>query len=186
METTLTQNAVAEVLRKDHEIIKDLFRQIEGAANDRRKKILGDRCLRAIEDHGVLVEKIFYPALRRDLGEGRLVAQAMAEHAEARRVIEELKELPPGGRYNARLRALQEIVDSHIDEEETRMLPLVDRSDMDVEQLGAQLLEKKRRLASSGFQGGGFRRIAVAAAGVAIVGAAAWLARLSSARRVRP
>ncbi|MFI5350726.1 MAG: hemerythrin domain-containing protein [Elusimicrobiota bacterium] len=175
---------VADVLRMDHEVIADLFRRHEGAASDRRKKVIGDRCLRKIEVHALLEEKIFYPAVRRDLGEDRLVAQALAEHAAARRVVDELRRLPAGERYNERFRALKDILFTHIDEEETVLLPRVEKSDMDIEQLGAQLLEKKRRIASGVVEEPGERSIAAAAvAAVVLAGAVALLAAGFSRRR---
>jgi hemerythrin superfamily protein len=187
MQTALTEGVnVADILRKDHQVIAELFLRGGAAASDQRKKVIGDRCLRRIEAHALLEEKIFYPAVRRDLGEDRLVAQALAGHAAARRIIDELKELPAGARYNDRFRALRDLLFSHIDEEETVMLPRVEKSDMDIEQLGAQLLEKKRRLASGAAEGAGLRSVAAAAAVVAIAGAAAWLAvRASGGRRAR-
>ena len=184
MQTALIAGVtVADILRKDHEIIAELFRRMGDAASDRRKKVVGDRCLHRIEAHALLEEKIFYPAVRRDLGEDQLVAQALAGHAAARRIIDELKELPAGERYNGRFRALQDILFSHIDEEETVMLPRVEKSDMDIEQLGAQLLEKKRRIASSVVDASGTRNVAFAAVGFVLAGAAAWLAVRSSGGR---
>jgi hemerythrin superfamily protein len=183
---TIAGVTVADILRKDHQVIAELFLRSGAAASDHRKKVIGDRCLRKIEAHALLEEKIFYPAVRRDLGEDRFVAQALAGHAAARAIIAELKELPAGDHYNVRFRALRDILFAHIDEEETVMLPRVEASDMDIEQLGAQLLEKKRRLAPGGAEEAGMRGSAIAAAvaGVAIAGAAAWLAlRVRSARR---
>jgi hemerythrin superfamily protein len=175
-----------EILRKDHDVIAGLFRKFEAAESDHRKKKIGDRCLRAIEIHVALGEKVLYPAVRRDLGEDRRAAQALAEISGVKRIVAELKELPAGERYNDRFRALREIVFALIDEEESVILPRVESSDMDIEQLGAQLLEKKRRLAPSAFDRVAVRPVAAAAAGVALAGAAVWLASLlRGGRRAR-
>jgi hypothetical protein len=175
MPTALLKNSTAtELLIQDHELIRSLFRQAEEAGSDERRKAVGDRCLREIEIHSLLEKKIFYPSVRRDLGEERLVAQALVEHEAAERLVNELKGLSAGERYNVRLRALREIVEPHIEEEEAGMLPRVENSDMDIEQLGEQMLELKRRIEPGFFVDGRVRGAAVLG-GVALAGGIAWL-----------
>jgi hemerythrin superfamily protein len=187
MQTTLIKGDTAtELLKIDHRLIQSLFRQIENTDGDRRKKILGDRCLREIEIHSLIEKKIFYPAVRRDLGEDRLVAQSLLEHEAAERLVHELKGLAEGERYNIRFRALREVFEPHIEEEEAGMLPRVEASDMDNEALGQQMLDLKRRIVPSRFQEERVRNIAAAVAGVAVFGGLLWLAgRSLSGRRAR-
>jgi hemerythrin superfamily protein len=185
--TLIAGGTAVEVLTRDHDVIRDLFEEVEGSETDLRKKLVGDRCMREIEAHSQLERKVFYPAVRRDLGEHELVAQALAEHDAAQRLINEMKELPAGGRYNVRFRALREIILPHFEEEEASLLPLVAKSDMDIEQLGEQLVAKKSLIAPSrGLAADGGVNIAAVAAVVGVAGAAFWLARrLKGGRRVR-
>ncbi|HXT02038.1 MAG TPA: hemerythrin domain-containing protein [Elusimicrobiota bacterium] len=184
MPTALLKDPTAtELLIQDHELIKSLFRQAEDAGSDERRKKIGDRCLREIEVHSLLEKKIFYPSVRRDLGEERLVAQALVEHEAAERLVNELKGLAAGERYNARLRALREIVEPHIEEEAAGMLPRVENSDMDVEALGQQMLELKRRIDPRMFKEKRLRGAAMIAGGVALAGGIAWLIARALARR---
>jgi hemerythrin superfamily protein len=186
MQTSLIKGVTAtELLKEDHELIKSLFRQVERTDSDRRKKIVGDRCLREIEIHSLLEKKIFYPSVRRDLGDDRLIAQFLVEHEAAERLVNELKGLAEGARYNTRFRALRQIVEPHIEAEEADLLPLVESSDMDIEQLGQQMLELKRRVEPSGFEEERVRNIAAAVTGVAVLGGLAWLAGRYLARRAR-
>lgn len=187
METTLIEGVTAvDVLKKDHEIIRGLLRRVERSGSDHRKKLIGDRCLREIETHRVVEEKVFYPAVRRDLGEERLVAQALEEQAVVQRLVDELRELPAGERYNARFRELADRFDAHVDKEEAGLLVLVERSDMDIEQLGAQLAARRRRVQPGRFESVEPRTVAAVAAGVALLGGALWAAsRLAGGRRVR-
>lgn len=184
MPTALLKDATAtELLIRDHDLIKSLFRQAEEAGGDERRKKIGDRCLREIEIHSLLEKKIFYPAVRRDLGEERLVAQALVEHEAAERLVNELKGLSAGERYNVRFRALREIVEPHIEEEEAGMLPRVENSDMDVEQIGRQMLDLKRRIDPRIFEERKVRGAVLIAGGVALAGGLAWLAARRIARR---
>lgn len=184
MPTALLKTATAtEILIQDHELIRSLFRQAEDAGGDERRKKIGDRCLREIEIHSLIEKKIFYPAVRRDLGEERLVAQALIDHEAAERMINELKGLAAGERYNIRFRALREIVEPHIEEEEAGMLPRVENSDMDIEQLGEQMLELKRRIDPRMFEERRVRGVALIAGGVALAGGIAWLTARAISRR---
>ena len=187
MQTTLIKgDAATEMLKIDHRLIQSLFRQIENTDSDRRKKMLGDRCLREIEIHSLVENKIFYPAVRRDLGEDRLVEQALMDHEAAERLVHELKGLAEGERYNIRFRALREVFVPHIEEEEAGLLPLVEASDMDIEALGQQMLDLKLRIEPSPFVEERVRNIAAAVAGVAAVGGILWLAgRYLGGRRAR-
>lgn len=172
------EDTAVVVLTRDHDVIRDLFEEADAASTDLRKKLVGDRCLREIEAHTALEKLVFYPAVRRDLGEDELVAQALAEHDAAQRLIDEMKELPAGERYNVRFRALREIILPHFEDEESSLLSLVEMSDMDIEQLGAQLIAKKRRIAPSrGLAAEGGVNIGAVAAMVGVAGAAFWLVR---------
>jgi len=184
MPTALLKNPTAtELLIQDHELIKSLFRQAEEAAADERRKKIGDRCVREIEIHSLLEKKIFYPAVRRDLGEERLVAQALVEHEAAERLVNELKGLAAGERYNTRLRALREIVEPHIEEESAGMLPRVENSDMDIEALGEQMLELKRRIDPRMFEPKQVRGAALLVGAALVAGGLAWATARAISRR---
>jgi hemerythrin superfamily protein len=184
MQTALLKGVTAtQLLKEDHALVKSLFRQAEDASSDERKKTIGDRCLREIEIHSLLEKKIFYPAVRRDLGEDRLVAQALVDHEAAERLINELKGLARGERYTVRFHALREIVEPHIDEEEAGMIPRVENSDMDIEQLGEQMLELKRRIEPRFFERARAKNAAMFVGAVAFGAGIAWLASRYVAER---
>ncbi|HEX4047552.1 MAG TPA: hemerythrin domain-containing protein [Elusimicrobiota bacterium] len=185
METTLIEGITAtDVLRKEHQIIKDLFRQFEDATSDRQKKAIGDECLRQIETHTVLKEELFYPAVRRHVGERQRVVQALAALQVAKLLIKELKSLPGGEHYNARFNLLKENILQQIDEENAEMLPRVEKSDVDLQQLAQQMITLKNRVTPSRYRNVDGRTIAAVAAGATVIGVAAWLvSRFRSERR---
>ena len=175
METTLTAGATAtDVLRTEHQSIKDLFRQFDDASSDRQKKSIGDACLRKIETHILLKEELFYPAVRRYVGERQRVVQALAALQVAKLLVKELKALPAGEHYNARFNLLKENIVQHFDEESSEMLPRVEKSDVDLEQLADKMIAMKSRVAPSRFGNVDGKTVAAVAAGAAAIGIAAW------------
>jgi hypothetical protein len=176
METTLLEGITAtDVLRNEHQIIKDQFRQFDDATSDRQKKNIGDECLRQIEAHVVMKEELFYPAVRRYVGERQRVVQALAALQVAKLLIKELKGLPGGEHYNARFNLLKENIIQHIDEENAEMLPRVEKSDVDLQQLAQQMLVLKNRVTPSRFRNVNGQTVAAVAAGAVAIGVAAYL-----------
>ena len=179
METTLIENMTAtDVLRKEHESIKARFRQFDDATSDRQKKSVGDSCLRQIETYTALEEELFYPAVRRYVGERQRIIQAQAALQVAKILIKELKGLPGGEHYNARFNLLKDNIVQHIEEDEAEILPRVEKSDVDLQQLAQQMFALKGRVSPSlpslleNIDG---RTVAVVAAGATVLGVAAWL-----------
>lgn len=170
---TTEEFGATEILKQEHQRIKDLFRQFEDAASDRQKKTIGDAALREIEAQTCLSEEVFYPAVRRQLGERQRVVQAEAAHEVAKVLIKELKGLSAGEHYNARFDLLKTNVRQQIEEAESELLPRVEKSDIDLEQLGRDMLELKVRLAQSDTRMI-LRRTGVAALSLVAVGAVAW------------
>jgi hypothetical protein len=185
METTLIEGITAtDVLRKEHQSIKDLFRRFEDAASDRQKKSIGDACLRMIETYSKLQEDIFYPAVRRYVGERQRVVSALASLQVARLLIKELKGLSGGEQYNARFNLLKENIIQHIDEAESEILPRVEKSDVDLSQMAQRMIDMKSSAAPSFSSKIDGRTVAAVAAGATVIGVAAWLiSRFRSERR---
>lgn len=176
METTLIEGISAtDVLRKEHQSIKDLFRQFEDATSDRQKKSFGDACLRAIETYTVLQEELFYPAVRRHVGERQRVVSALASLQVAKLLVKELKGLSGGEHYNARFNLLKENIVQHIDEAEAEILPRVEKSDVDLQQMGQRMIELKNRVKPSMMGKIDPKTAAYVAGGAAVVGLAAFL-----------
>ena len=57
---------IVEQLRKDHEKIKMLFREFEGAKKVEEKQHVVRQAITELEIHALAEEKIFYPAVRKD------------------------------------------------------------------------------------------------------------------------
>jgi len=185
METTIQEGInAADVLRDENQSIKDQFRKFDDATSDRQKKSIGDECLRQIEGHVVMKEELFYPAVRRYVGERQRVVQALAALQVAKLLIKELKSLPGGEHYNARFNLLKDNIIQHIDEENAEMLPRLEKSDLDLEQLAQRMIVLKNLATPSRFRNVNGKTVAAVAAGATVIGIAAYLAnRFRNERR---
>jgi hemerythrin-like domain-containing protein len=147
-------NAI-ELLKSDHQKVKELFRQYE-AAGDRayqKKQGIAQEVFTELEIHTTLEEELFYPAMKRktDQDGKDLVAEAIEEHHVVTTLMEELKGLDPKDeRYDAKFTVLRENVEHHIEEEEGEMFPEAEEVLGDrLERLSQQMQERKQQLMAS-------------------------------------
>ena len=144
------QDAIA-LLSGDHTEVRQMFEEyrqlVEGNAGDDRRGELAAQICSALTMHAELEEDIFYPAMRDGLDDELLLDQAEVEHGSARELIEQIESMDPGDAlYDATVLVLGEYVDHHVQEEETEIFPQAEKSGIDLDQLGAELAERKREL----------------------------------------
>lgn len=175
METTLNEGAtVTDVLMNEHETIKDLFRRFDDASSDRQKKSIGDDGLRRIDNHIILKEELFYPAVRRHVGERQRVVQALAALQVAKLLIKELRGISGGEHYNARFNLLKENILQHFAEETSELMPRIEKSEGDLAPIAERMIEMKSRAAASRSMNVDGRTAAAVAAGAVAIGVAVW------------
>jgi len=135
-----------QMLREDHRKVEELFEQFEGADNRSRQGI-GNQILTELEIHATLEEILIYPAIREAIDEDDMMDEALEEHHVVERMIKELRKLQPKDeRYRAKFKVLSEIVKHHVEEEESEILPKAEETDLDVNALGAEAMDRKERL----------------------------------------
>ena len=141
-----------QLLKKDHRAVESLFARFdklsEGAAKE--KKALVQRILHELSVHTAIEEEIFYPAARKALKprDGK-VLEALEEHHVVKVLLNELQSLSPTSeRYKAKVTVLKEMVQHHVEEEETDLFPTLQKK-IDRATLGAigQALETAKRFA---------------------------------------
>jgi len=139
------------LLKSDHEKVKGLFKQFEDAESQEKKDGIIQQAIDELKVHAEIEEEIFYPALRGEV-EDDLMNEADEEHHVARMLIAELdaSEGLDDERRNAKFTVLAENVRHHIKEEEGEILPNAKKADIDLEALGASLLERKNELKETG------------------------------------
>jgi hemerythrin superfamily protein len=145
-----------ELLKQDHKVVADLFERYEASGEDReRKTLIAGRICQELTVHAALEEEIFYPKLRDALDgddEGEhLLNEAESDHEEIANLVSELQQEiegdGAGDSTDARVRELAEQVTHHVEEEEGELFPRVKKSDLDLDELGAEMATRKEELA---------------------------------------
>ena len=143
------QDAI-KLLMSDHDEVEELFNQFQKA-----KKNGGDRAdiveqiCKALTVHAEIEEEIFYPAARDALAEKDedMLDEAEVEHASIKSLVEQLQDSDPDDDlYDAKVKVLCEYVTHHVKEEEGEMFPKIKKTDLDLEELGTELMERKQEL----------------------------------------
>ena len=138
------------LLKADHKAVAELFSEyLRGDVNEARKIELVEEICDALTIHMRIEEEIFYPAARRALAdEGEAaIEEAEVEHDGIRSLVEQLKTALPGDdHFDAKVKVLSEYVSHHVREEENDLFPKVVRTSLDLDELGADLAERKAEL----------------------------------------
>ena len=139
-----------KLLTTDHREVEALFKKFEAAKDDDSAKadIVAQIC-EALSVHAEIEEEIFYPAARDALDEKGedLVDEAEVEHESIKSIVEWLEDAEPGDEhYDAKVKVLTEYVKHHVKEEETELFPKVKKTNLDLDNLGAELFERKTEL----------------------------------------
>jgi hemerythrin-like domain-containing protein len=140
-----------ELLKEDHRNVERIFKQFEKLqeddTDDESKRALVERACAALTVHTRIEEEIFYPAVRDVLQDEILSQEALVEHSTAKDLIASLEALEPGEPfYEATFTVLSEYVKHHVKEEETEMFPQVKKAKLDLNELGAQMKQRKDEL----------------------------------------
>ncbi len=138
-----------ELLKTDHREVEALFKRFEASKDDSTKADIVEQICEALSVHAEIEEEIFYPAARDALSEqgDDLLDEAEVEHGSIKSLVEQLEAAEPDDElYDAKVKVLMEYVKHHVKEEEGELFPKVKKSDLDLDNLGAELLERKTEL----------------------------------------
>jgi hemerythrin superfamily protein len=138
------QDAI-KLLSADHREVEALFNEFQKTKEDDSAKAdIVQRICNALSE-----EEIFYPAAHEALSEkgDDLLDEAKVEHASIETLIEQLRDAKPGeDLYDAKVKVLSEYVTHHVREEEGELFPKVAKTDLNLDELGAELMERKAEL----------------------------------------
>jgi iron-sulfur cluster repair protein YtfE (RIC family) len=141
--------SILEVLKEDHKKVKSLFKDFPKAEDEKMRRSIVETASMELSAHTMLEEEIFYPAIRRQGKEaGKLIDLAEEEHHVAKFLISELADMKPNfPRYDAKFMVLGEIVEHHIEEEESEIFDQAKKIGKDrLENQGEQFAERKRKM----------------------------------------
>lgn len=134
------------LLKQDHETVRQMFEEFEKADEDRKFELAAEIC-QALTVHSTIEEEIFYPQVREAIEAEDMMLEAEIEHDTVKNLIERVQEGEVDEtQLSAMIKVMNEYVNHHVNEEQRRMFPRVKRSDIDLEALGKELLERKTEL----------------------------------------
>ncbi len=118
-----------QLIKQDHRTVKALFRAFDRADRRAEKQRIAEEIIEELSVHSTIEEQLVYPLLRE--AESRLegpVLNALEEHHAAKLVLAELDKMKVGDeRFDAKMHVVREAVEMHIDEEEAKLLPRLDK-----------------------------------------------------------
>ena len=144
-------NDAIVLLKEDHKTVKQLFREIEKRKEDGGEAIadLAKQVCLELLVHAQVEEEIFYPLARQSLDDELMILEADEEHHIAELLVQEIIALEPTDEhYVAKCIVLKEMVEHHIEEEETEMFPKM-REELgraQLQEIGEQMLARKEQL----------------------------------------
>jgi hemerythrin superfamily protein len=146
---TQPQDAIA-LLIEDHEHVKSLFEQYEelgDRANVSKHKLALQIC-EELTKHTIIEEEIFYPAVRKAIKDEDLMDEAVVEHASAKDLIAQIQAMEPTeDLFDAKVKVLSEMIEHHVEEEETDMFPKVRKAkQLDLKELGEAMAARKEQI----------------------------------------
>lgn len=148
--TSSKKSDAIKLLTEDHNKVKKLFKEFKKLAekNDEEgKEELATQICKELTVHAQLEEEIFYPAVRAAIDDDDLMNEAMVEHGSAKDLIAQIQSMKASDpMYDAVVTVLSEYINHHVEEEQNEMFPKAQKSDMDLEELGVEIAERKKAL----------------------------------------
>ena len=150
--THATSTDIVQLLTAEHREVEAMFQHYHqlaeaGGKGDERMLLASQICV-ALTLHTQVEEEILYPAARTVLAsDGDLVDEAYVEHASAKSLVAQLKTMTSDQPlFDAKVKVLGEYVDHHVREEEDQLFPRLRRSALDLQGMGARMVERKKQL----------------------------------------
>jgi hemerythrin-like domain-containing protein len=138
-----------EMLKNDHAKVKKAFKEFEKMDREDTESVqqLVQTVCEDLKVHTTLEEEIFYPAVREAIEDEDIMNEAQVEHETAKMLIEQLENMGPDDpNYHATFTVLGEYVNHHVEEEEGEMFPQAKKTDLDFEELGTRMKQRKEEL----------------------------------------
>lgn len=138
-----------ELLKQDHDRVKNLFQQLKSAGSDQKEDLLWT-ITEEIRIHSDLEEKIFYPAVK--VVNADQVITFQQEHHDIEEILNELEDVTAEDEeFDPRVQELEQMLNRHIETEEGEMFPRAEELLGDrLTEIGAKMSELKRNLSEEG------------------------------------
>ncbi|MDQ3185681.1 MAG: hemerythrin domain-containing protein [Pseudomonadota bacterium] len=148
--TRKSKNDAIKLLIEDHNKVKKMFKEFEKLCkkNDEEgKEELAMQICKELSIHAQLEEEIFYPAAREAIDDDDMMNEAIVEHASAKDLIAQIQSMSASDpMFAAVVTVLGEYINHHIEEEQNEIFPKVEKSKMDLDEIGLEIAERKEAL----------------------------------------
>jgi hemerythrin-like domain-containing protein len=143
------------VLKADHNKLKRLLTALDSTtpkSGGRRESLLKE-IENEIRTHSRVEEEIFYVAYKKAArkSDQHLYYESLEKHHLVDSVLPEVRSaLADSQTFDARVKVLRDLIDQHVEEEETEMFPMARKllGDVQLRQLGRQIRDRKIELES--------------------------------------
>jgi hemerythrin superfamily protein len=143
-------NAI-ELLIADHENVRRLFDEyeelVDDEADEEDRQALAEEICAMLTVHSMLEQEIIYPSAREAVDDQDQLDEAEVEHQNIDDMVAQIQELDPSDElYDAKVKVLSELVEHHVREEEDELFPKMEASELDLDELGRSLQERRGEL----------------------------------------
>ena len=146
-QTDMGSVSALDLLEEDHQQVDGFFDEYETLEDAGEKERMALKICLALTVHTQIEEEIFYPAVREAIEKAELIDEAIVEHAAAKQLIAEIEEMDPADElYDAKVKVLGEQVRHHIEEEEDKLFPEIESSELNLEALSKKMAERRAAL----------------------------------------
>lgn len=146
-----------KLLKQDHREVEALFDSFEKAKSEGPKQKIATQICDALKVHAAIEEEIFYPAAREEIEDKEIMDEAQVEHNSAKQLIAEIEQGPGDALWEAKVKVLSEYIQHHVKEEEGEMFKEVRATELDLDALGEQMMQRKQELMAQPKDGKGSR-----------------------------
>jgi|GEM_PF-202268 short-subunit dehydrogenase len=136
---------VIDLLMADHRKVEGLFEEFENSRTKIQRRKLLEKIITELSLHASAEEKHVYPAYMQE--DEDMTQEAIEEHHVVKMVLKELSSFD-GSEENvkAKVKVLSEMVQHHVEEEESEMFPEMQKMDLDLMEMAEDVKAEKEKL----------------------------------------
>jgi hemerythrin superfamily protein len=136
---------VINLIKADHKKVDALFAEYESSEKSADKMLLLEKVVNELNVHTAAEEKLVYPSLEKEDKDG--ATEAYEEHHVVENMLQELMKVTEiDDTVDAKMKVLSELVKHHVKEEETKLLPEMKQSGLDLNKMGQEFKAGKEEL----------------------------------------
>lgn len=151
MKQPFAYDDAVDLLDADHKAVKKMFVDhaalCEDGAPAASKRRLAQRICQALAVHAQIEEEIFYPQVRKAIGDDALMDEALREHAEVEEAIALIEAMEvTDARHDVAVKQLGMLIDQHVIAEQQLIFLKARRAAVDLRGIRLPLFERQQQL----------------------------------------